>query len=81
MGLSGVSLSSLLVILLIAMLVFGTKRLSSIGKDLGAALKGFREGMAQGEAQLGGSANHPGAPEKNAEPADTVDAKHKVDAP
>ena len=49
MGLSGISLSSLLVILLIAMFIFGAKRLQSVGKDLGAALKGFREGMSADE--------------------------------
>jgi len=34
-----------LVVLIIVMLVFGTKRLASLGSDLGAALRGFRESM------------------------------------
>lgn len=45
MGITGISVSSLLIILLIVMLVFGTKRLRTIGQDLGAAIKSFREGI------------------------------------
>ncbi len=40
----------LLVILAIALVVFGTKRLRSIGSDLGAAVKGFKQAMNEGEA-------------------------------
>lgn len=36
----------LLLILLIVVLVFGTKKLRNIGADLGGAVKGFKEGMA-----------------------------------
>jgi sec-independent protein translocase protein TatA len=39
----------LLVILAIALIVFGTKRLRSIGSDLGAAVKGFKSAMNDGE--------------------------------
>ena len=35
-----------LIILAIVLLVFGTKKLRSIGSDLGAAVKGFRQGLA-----------------------------------
>lgn len=38
-----------LIVLLIAVLIFGTKRLSSIGTDLGGAVKGFRKAMADAE--------------------------------
>lgn len=38
-----------LIVLLIAVLIFGTKRLSSIGTDLGAAVKGFRKAMSEAE--------------------------------
>ena len=46
MGLSGISPGSLILILLIAALLFGTNRLRSIGEDLGAAVRGFRKGMS-----------------------------------
>jgi sec-independent protein translocase protein TatA len=39
-----------LVVLVIVVLVFGTKRLGSIGEDLGKAIKGFRKGVGEGEA-------------------------------
>ncbi|MGN1035395.1 MAG: Sec-independent protein translocase subunit TatA [Rhodocyclaceae bacterium] len=40
-----------LVVLVIVMLVFGTKKLPSIGKDVGNAIKGFREGMKEANAE------------------------------
>jgi sec-independent protein translocase protein TatA len=42
MGLSGISPLSLLLILLIVIALFGTRKLKSLGSDLGAALKNFR---------------------------------------
>ncbi|MEM5310570.1 Sec-independent protein translocase subunit TatA [Paraburkholderia sp. JHI869] len=38
-----------MIVLLIVALVFGTKKLRNIGGDLGGAVKGFKEGMAQSE--------------------------------
>ena len=46
MGLAGISIPQLTIILLIAIVLFGTKRLKTIGADLGAALKGFRREMS-----------------------------------
>jgi len=37
-----------LIVLVIVMLVFGTKKLRNIGTDLGGAVKGFKEGMKDG---------------------------------
>ncbi|PWW48581.1 Sec-independent protein translocase subunit TatA [Melaminivora alkalimesophila] len=45
-----------LVVLLIVVLVFGTKKLKNIGSDLGGAVKGFKDGMREG------SADEPAAP-------------------
>jgi sec-independent protein translocase protein TatA len=39
-----------LIVLVIVMLVFGTKKLRNIGSDLGGAVKGFKEGMKDGTA-------------------------------
>jgi len=39
-----------LIVLLIVVLVFGTKKLTNIGKDLGGAVKGFKDGMKDGAA-------------------------------
>jgi sec-independent protein translocase protein TatA len=41
----------LLVILVIALVIFGTKRLRGIGSDLGAAVKGFKQAMNEGETE------------------------------
>ena len=43
----GISGWQLLILLLIVVLVFGTKRLRNIGSDLGGAVKGFRSGMEE----------------------------------
>ena len=38
-----------LIVLLIVILVFGTKKLRNLGQDLGSAIRGFKEGMKGGE--------------------------------
>jgi len=38
-----------LIVLLVVVLVFGTKKLKNIGSDLGGAVKGFKDGMKQAE--------------------------------
>lgn len=38
-----------MIVLVIVMLVFGTKKLRNIGTDLGGAVRGFKEGMREGE--------------------------------
>ena len=43
MGLGGISLWQLLIILVIVILLFGTKRLKNLGSDLGSAIKGFKK--------------------------------------
>jgi len=49
MGLGGISIWQLLIILVIVVLLFGTKRLGSLGSDLGSAIRGFRKSMQDGE--------------------------------
>jgi len=43
--LSGISLPHILLLLLIVVLLFGTSKLKNLGKDLGSAIKGFKESM------------------------------------
>lgn len=45
MGFGGISMGSLLLIFLIVLVLFGTKRLRTIGEDLGQALRSFRKGL------------------------------------
>ncbi|QJD57617.1 Sec-independent protein translocase subunit TatA [Pseudomonas sp. gcc21] len=49
MGIGGISIGSLLIVLVIVMLLFGTKRLRSIGSDLGGALSGFRKAVKESD--------------------------------
>ncbi len=44
----GFSIPHLLVVLVIVILVFGTKRLKNVGSDLGDAIKSFRNAMKEG---------------------------------
>lgn len=45
MGFGSMSFGSLAIIALIVVVLFGTKRLRTMGDDLGSALKGFRKGL------------------------------------
>lgn len=49
MGLGGISVPQLLIILAIVIMLFGTKRLRTLGSDLGAAVKGFRKSVSADE--------------------------------
>ena len=44
------------IVLLIVVLVFGTKKLKNIGSDLGGAVKGFKDGMKEGGTNADSSA-------------------------
>ena len=47
----GISIWQLLIILAIVLLIFGTKKFRSMGGDLGSAVKGFKNAMADGEKE------------------------------
>jgi sec-independent protein translocase protein TatA len=49
MGIGGLHIWHLLILLVVVLLVFGTKKLKNVGSDLGAAVKGFRAAMGEGE--------------------------------
>lgn len=49
MGIGGIGIWQLLIILVIVLLLFGTKRLRNLGQDLGSAVRGFRSSMKEGE--------------------------------
>lgn len=46
---SGLSISHLAIILVVLVLLFGTSKLKNLGKDLGGAIKGFKESMQESE--------------------------------
>lgn len=46
----GIGMRELIIILLVVLLVFGAKKLRTIGADLGAAVRGFKKGVEDGDA-------------------------------
>lgn len=63
MGLGGISIWQLLIILAIVVMLFGTKRLRSLGSDLGSAVKGFRSSMQDEGDEKAGEAEESDASE------------------
>ena len=53
MGFGGISIWQLLIVLVIVLLLFGSKKLRGLGSDLGNAVKGFRGAMQEGEDDAG----------------------------
>lgn len=68
-----------LVVLLIVVLIFGTKKLKNMGSDLGGAVKGFKDGMRDGAAGAGDPAAPPQqVTSQKAGDANTVDVEAKT---
>jgi sec-independent protein translocase protein TatA len=70
-----------LIVLLVVLLIFGTKKLRNIGADLGGAVKGFKDGMKSGGEGTGAAdANAPAQQVSNTarSNADTVDVEAKT---
>jgi len=65
MGFGGISIWQLLIILVIIVLLFGTKRLRNIGTDLGSAIRGFRSSIKDGEADAAEDATFAAEPRKD----------------
>jgi sec-independent protein translocase protein TatA len=71
MGIGGISVWQLLIILLIVVMIFGTKRIRGLGSDLGAAIKGFRSSVSsddetEGKKDEGGDAESASEGDANA---------------
>lgn len=48
---SGIGPWQLLIVLVIVIAIFGTKKLRNVGTDLGGAVKGFKDAMGEGEKE------------------------------
>jgi sec-independent protein translocase protein TatA len=68
-----------LIVLLIVVMIFGTKKLKNIGQDLGGAVKGFKEGMKDGTAAADEKPAASGQVSNTAAEKNTIDveARHK----
>ena len=81
MGFGGIGPGSLILILVIVILLFGTKKLRNVGGDLGGALKNFKKSMREGEDEVSSS----DAAKIDKKDSDAIDAevvskeKHKED--
>jgi sec-independent protein translocase protein TatA len=70
-----------LIVLLIVVLVFGTKKLKNIGADLGGAVKGFKDGVKDGSTPAGDpAAPAPQVAAHKAVDPNTVDVEAKTKA-
>ena len=69
-----------LIVLLVVVVIFGTKKLRNIGSDLGGAVKGFKDGMKSGGEPEGDAAAAPPQQVTTAKRADanTVDVEAKT---
>lgn len=65
-----------LVVLVIVVLIFGTKKLKNLGQDLGGAVKGFKEGMKEGGDAAASNSEATSADPKRVS-ADTIDVEAK----
>ena len=65
-----------LIVLLVVVLIFGTKKLKNIGSDLGGAVKGFKDGMKTGNESP--DVPPPQVTTKTADPNNTVDVEAKT---
>ncbi|RQO62387.1 twin-arginine translocase subunit TatA [Paucibacter sp. KBW04] len=65
-----------LIVLVIVVLVFGTKKLKNVGNDLGSAVKGFKDGMKDGSATPEAPAQQVTA--NKASDSNTVDVEAKT---
>ena len=65
-----------LIVLVIVLLIFGTKKLRNVGQDLGGAVKGFKDGMKEGTA--GDAAAKPSEPEQVGHTIEGEAKKEKV---
>lgn len=81
----GISIWQLLIVLVIVLLLFGTKKLRNIGSDLGGAIRGFRSSMKDGgeeekegepaqieKEESTAASSEPSEPERNREKRDSA---------
>ena len=67
MGLGGISIWQLLIILVIVLLLFGTKKLKGMGSDLGGAVKGFKDAVGKDEESADNAGEDSATQNKNAQ--------------
>jgi len=74
----GLSVPQLLIILAIVLLLFGAKRLRTLGTDMGAAVKGFKNAVREDETEEGASKLDTDDADKSAQSSVSSDEQNKV---
>ena len=74
----GLSIWHWVIVLVVVMLIFGTKKMKNIGSDLGGAVKGFKDGVKAGNDPADPNAPPPQVTTKVADPNNTVDVEAKT---
>ena len=82
MGMGGISVWQLLIVLVIVLLLFGTKKLRNLGSDLGGAVKGFRSTMKDSSSaeESSETTESPADPESLAESAESVESGEEAES-
>ncbi len=65
-----------LIVLVVIILIFGTAKLKNIGKDMGGAIKGFKEGMKDGTEDVANKVD-----DRRQVPGQTIDVQAKEKGP
>jgi sec-independent protein translocase protein TatA len=73
----GLSIWHWLIVLLVVVLIFGTKKLRNIGQDLGGAVKGFKEGVKGADMEADAARKAEVPPQQI--PGTTIDAEVRKD--
>jgi sec-independent protein translocase protein TatA len=82
MGMGGISIWQLLIVLVIVLLLFGTKKLRNLGSDLGGAVKGFRSTMKDSSSaeESSETTESPAGPESLAEAAGSAESSEEAES-
>jgi sec-independent protein translocase protein TatA len=82
MGMGGISVWQLLIVLVIVLLIFGTKKLRNLGSDLGGAVKGFRSTMKDPPStdESSETTESPADPESLAESVESVESGEEAES-
>ncbi|MBT0730477.1 twin-arginine translocase TatA/TatE family subunit [Rosenbergiella nectarea] len=74
---AGISITKLLIIAVIVILFFGTKKLRNLGSDLGSSIKGFKKAMSDDETKKDQDADFSTKSLSDSESASQSEVKHK----
>ena len=71
----GLSIWHWVIVLVVVMLIFGTKKISNMGSDLGKAVKGFKDGVKGEEEKSASNPANPASPTQQVADKSTIDVE------